>query len=159
MLDLKNSFFWPWSAPFFRAQLELVNLLKTAQQSQKESGSCATPKENIKEFTVLSIWDTVKKSIWMKIFPLLFPDQGWNSRLWKSLVSEWKEVSKRLNVQNVALARVCSWNELKYNKGKRSLFHVSKKNIGCSNSIPKFLHWKFGQVNCDKFAFKYSNCK
>ena len=49
MLDLKN---------FFRAKLELVYLLKKAQQSKKRS-ECATPKENINRIALFGFLLTV----------------------------------------------------------------------------------------------------
>ena len=48
MLDLQNSFSgYKVLHPFLRAKFEFVYLLKTAQQSEKGSPGCATPKENI----------------------------------------------------------------------------------------------------------------
>ena len=69
MLALKNSFSGHKVLLFFRAILEFVYLLKTAQQWKKESG-CATPKENIsrisavdeEHFLVFSLfWTQVNK--------------------------------------------------------------------------------------------------
>ena len=54
MLDLQNSFSgYKVLHPFLRAKFEFVYLLKTAQQSEKGSPGCATPKENINRISTI----------------------------------------------------------------------------------------------------------